>query len=314
VGWISYDADLDLVYYGTSNPGPGTPSSGRGDNKFTSGLLRATPSTGQARWFYQLSRTNEFDYDAVNESVLVDSRSMENRARSGPTRSQRLCLCDGPLDRASTVRHAVCVGQHVYRRRPRDGFAALRLREAAANGTVVPRHLSRLSGRQGLAALRVFPPHAPLYIPHQNLCQDEEATQTSYIVGTPYVGAIVKIKPDRAVIAGCVTAWDPAAGKSRWVIEEDLPVWSGALVTAATSCSTARWMAGSRRSMPRRPRVWQFKTGSGIVGQPISYRGPDGKQYIAILSGRRGVAGASRSRRPRSTRRKRGRRIGQPDR
>jgi lanthanide-dependent methanol dehydrogenase len=38
--------------------------------------------------------------------------------------------------------------------------------------------------------------------------------------------------------------------------------------------------------------LWQFKVGSGIIGQPISYRGPDGKQYIAILSGVGGWSGA----------------------
>ena len=38
--------------------------------------------------------------------------------------------------------------------------------------------------------------------------------------------------------------------------------------------------------------LWQFKTGSGIIGQPITYRGPDGKQYVAVLSGVGGWAGA----------------------
>ena len=38
--------------------------------------------------------------------------------------------------------------------------------------------------------------------------------------------------------------------------------------------------------------LWQFKTGSGIIGQPITYRGPDGKQYVAILSGVGGWSGA----------------------
>ena len=71
-GWISYDADLDLVYYGTSNPGPWNPEQRPGDNKFTSGLFARDASTGQARWFYQLSPHDQFDYDAVNESVLVD--------------------------------------------------------------------------------------------------------------------------------------------------------------------------------------------------------------------------------------------------
>ena len=37
---------------------------------------------------------------------------------------------------------------------------------------------------------------------------------------------------------------------------------------------------------------WQFRTGSGIIGQPIAYRGPDGHEYVAILSGVGGWAGA----------------------
>jgi alcohol dehydrogenase (cytochrome c) len=37
--------------------------------------------------------------------------------------------------------------------------------------------------------------------------------------------------------------------------------------------------------------IWQFKTESGIVGQPVTYRGPDGKQYVAVLSGVGGWAG-----------------------
>jgi len=38
--------------------------------------------------------------------------------------------------------------------------------------------------------------------------------------------------------------------------------------------------------------LWQFKTSSGVIGQPISYRGPDGKQYIAVFAGVGGWAGA----------------------
>ena len=38
--------------------------------------------------------------------------------------------------------------------------------------------------------------------------------------------------------------------------------------------------------------LWEFKTDSGIIGQPTTYRGPDGKQYVAILSGVGGWAGA----------------------
>ena len=214
-GWISYDADLDLVYYGTSNPGPWNAEQRPGDNKFTSGLFARDASTGQARWFYQLSPHDEFDYDAVNESVLVDLDDRRQAAQgSRPSRSQRLRLRDGSLDRRGAVGNAVRVGQHVHRRRPRDGFAALRARQTAANRHRGARHLPRLPGRQGLAALRVFAAHAVCSTSRTRIsARTRRPTQTSYIVGTPYVGVDRQDKPGPGGIAELVTAWDPAAAK-----------------------------------------------------------------------------------------------------
>src|SRR5690606_3931451 len=71
-GWLSYDRELDLVYYGTSNPGPWNPDVRPGDNNWTSGIFARDPDTGFARWFYQTSPHDTFDYDAVNENVLIE--------------------------------------------------------------------------------------------------------------------------------------------------------------------------------------------------------------------------------------------------
>ena len=54
-GWLSYDADLDLLYYGTANPGPWNPEQRPGDNKWTCGIFARKPDTGDAIWFYQWS-------------------------------------------------------------------------------------------------------------------------------------------------------------------------------------------------------------------------------------------------------------------
>ena len=100
------------------------------------------------------------------------------------------------------------------------------------------------------------------------------------------------MKPGPGGIRGRFTAWDPARAKAAWVIEEDLPVWSGALATAGDVVFYGT-MEGWFKAIDARSGalLWQFKTGSGIVGQPVSYRGPDGKQYIAVLSGVGGWAG-----------------------
>jgi glucose dehydrogenase len=71
-GWISYDPELKLIYYGTSNPGPWNAEQRPGDNKWTAGVFARDIGTGQARWFYQSTPHDLFDHDDINEIVLVD--------------------------------------------------------------------------------------------------------------------------------------------------------------------------------------------------------------------------------------------------
>jgi glucose dehydrogenase len=132
-----------------------------------------------------------------------------------------------------------------------------------------------------------------LYIPHQNLCQDAQTYQVSYIAGTPYVGLDTKIYAGEGGHRGEFTAWDPVARKKAWALKESFPVWSGALATAGDVVFYGT-MEGWFKAVDARTGalLWQFKTSSGIIGQPISYLGPDGKQYIAVLSGVGGWAGA----------------------
>jgi glucose dehydrogenase len=132
-----------------------------------------------------------------------------------------------------------------------------------------------------------------LYIPHQNICQDTQTQQASYLAGTPYVGVNNKMKPGPGGHRGMFTAFDPATAKKAWSVDEDLPVWSGALVTAGDLVfygTMDGWFKALDATSGK--LLWQHKVGSGIIGQPISYRGPDGKQYIAVFSGVGGWAGA----------------------
>ena len=137
-----------------------------------------------------------------------------------------------------------------------------------------------------------------LYIPHQTMSMDYEGVEANYIAGTPYVGANVKMYADPVDPGdgsrGAFTAWDPVHEEAGLADQGEVPgLVRGRWRRPATSSSTARWRAGSRRSTPGPASVlWKFKTGSGIIGQPITYRGPDGKQYVAILSGVGGWAGA----------------------
>ena len=132
-----------------------------------------------------------------------------------------------------------------------------------------------------------------LYIPHNNLCMDWESVEANYIAGTPFVGANVKFYAGPGGHRGEFTAWDPVAQKPAWKLTERFPVWSGALATAGDVVffgTMDRWFKAVDARTGK--ELWKFQTASGIIGQPITYRGPDGKQYVAIFDGVGGWSGA----------------------
>jgi PQQ-dependent dehydrogenase (methanol/ethanol family) len=292
-GWISYDPELDLIYYGTGNPGPWNSDVRPGDNKWTAGMFARDPDTGQAVWAYQWSPHDVYDHDGVNELVLLDL-PIGGRTRKVLVRPERNgyvyildratgeVLSADPYGFITTSRGVdLQTGRliEVSEKTPKDG-KVVRGVCPAAPGTK-DWQPSSYSPRTGL-----------LYIPHQNLCEDIEATEANYIAGTPYVGAIVKMYPGPGGYRGVVTAWDPVRRKAAWVITEEFPVWSGTVVTAGDLVFYGT-MDGWFKALDARSgkELWRFKVGSGIVGQPIVYRGPDGKEYIAVLAGVGGWAG-----------------------
>jgi alcohol dehydrogenase (cytochrome c) len=122
---------------------------------------------------------------------------------------------------------------------------------------------------------------------------DIESMEANYIAGTPFVGANARIYAGPGGYRGEFTAWDPVNARRLWSIKEKFPVWSGALATSGDVVfygTMDRWF----KALDARTGelLWQFEVDSGIIGQPVTYRGPDGKQYVAILAGIGGWAGA----------------------
>jgi glucose dehydrogenase len=132
-----------------------------------------------------------------------------------------------------------------------------------------------------------------LYVPHNNMCMDWQSMPVGYIAGTPYIGANVKYYAAPGGKRGEMMAWDPVQRRKAWTIPEEFPLWSGAAVTAGNVVfygTLEGWFKAVDAQSGK--LLWQFKTGSGIVGQPTVYRGPDGHEYVAILSGIGGWAGS----------------------
>jgi PQQ-dependent dehydrogenase (methanol/ethanol family) len=293
-GWVSYDPELNLIYYGTSNPGPWNSTMRPGDNKWTAGIFARDADTGQARWFYQLSPHDVSDYDGVNENILldIDWKGQTRKVLVHPDRNGHVYVIDRTNGEVLSAEqfHAVNsshgvdlkTGQLLYNeeKRPQTNKKVTDICPAPPGAK--DWQPAAFSHRTGL-----------LYLPHNNLCMDLVETEVGYIAGTPYVGADVWMKPGPGGHRGEFSAWDIAAGKEVWTIKENFPVWSGAVATAGDVVfygTMEGWFkavdAGSGREL------WKFKTGSGIIGQPTTWSGPDGKQYVAILSGVGGWAGA----------------------
>ena len=293
-GWLSYDPELNLVYYGSGNPGPWNPEQRPGDNKWTSTIFARDPDTGEAVWAYQVSPHDLHDYDEVNESLLltVPWQGQQRRVLLRPGRNGYVYLIDRTNGEVLSAEPFV----HITTTRGVDlktGQLRYEPTQEPQVGRVVRDACPASPGGKDWQPSAFSPRTGLVYIPHQNLCQDVEALEANYIEGTPYVGMNVRMKAGPGGHRGEFTAWDPVAARPAWTVKERFPVWSGALVTAGDVAFYGT-MDGWFKAVDARTGapLWQFKTGSGIIGQPVTYRGPDGKQYVAIAAGVGGWSGA----------------------
>ena len=294
-GWVSYDPATRTIYYGTSNPGPWNQEQRPGDNKWTAGVFARDIDTGQARWFYQSTPHDLYDHDDINEIVLVDyplPNGQRIPALIRPSRNGFFYVQDRRTGRVLSARPYGYV--NVYkgvdlktgRLIPVPGLEPV-------PGRPVRNICPASPGAKDWNPSAFSPVTGLIYIPHINLCQDMGVNNANYIAGTPFVGATVKMYAGPGGNRGVFTAWDPVAQRKVFEIKEDLPLWSPALATAGGIVfygTMDGWFKAVDAGTGK--LLWQFKTGSGIIGQPISYRGPDGHQYIAVPSGIGGWAGA----------------------
>ena len=293
-GWLSYDPETHLVFYGTGNPGPWNPDQRPGDNKWSTGIFARDIGTGQAVWYYQASPHDLFDHDNVNELILADIPWGNGRRPVifHPGRNGYFYVFDR---RTGQVLSATPYG-YINSSKGVDlktGRLIPVAEKAPKTGRVTRDICPASPGAKDWNPSAFSPVTGLVYIPHLNLCQDEGNMEANYISGTPYLGADVKMYAGPGGNRGVFTAWDPINRRKVWEIKEDLPLWSPALATAGNLVFYGT-MDGWFKAIDARTgkQLWRFKAGSGIIGQPISYRGPDGRQYIAVICGVGGWAGA----------------------
>lgn len=293
-GWISYDPDLNLIFHGTGNPGPWNAEARPGDNKWTAGIFARDVDTGQARWFYQWSPHDLYDYDGINENIILDMewRGGKRKVLVRPERNGYVYVLDRTtgevLSAVPFANITTTTGVDL-----KTGRLQYNADKAPLVGKVVRDICPASPGGKDWNPSAFSDKTGFLYLPHNNLCMDLEEVEANYIAGTPYVGAEVRMKAGPGGNRGEFAAWNITEGRKAWAIREDFPVWSGTIATAGNLAFYGTMEGWFKAVNSETGEVlWQFKTGSGIIGQPTTYRGPDGHQYVAVLSGVGGWSGA----------------------
>lgn len=294
-GWISYDPDLNLVYYGTGNPGTWNPSQRPGDNKWSMTIFARDADTGMAKWVYQMTPHDEWDYDGINEMVLADL-TIDNQAvkalvhfdRNGfgytLNRENGMLLVAEKYDPAVNWASSINLKTGLPVRDPK--YSTERVDVNVKN--ICPAAL----GSKDQQPSSYSPNTGLFYVPTNHVCMDYEPYNVSYVAGQPFVGSTLTMYPaPGGTHLGNFIAWDATTGKIKWSLPEPFSVWSGALSTAGNVVFYGT-LEGYLKAVDANTGklLWKYKTPSGIIGNVMTYTF-NGKQYVAILSGIGGWAG-----------------------
>ncbi|MBA3041165.1 MAG: methanol/ethanol family PQQ-dependent dehydrogenase [Alphaproteobacteria bacterium] len=302
-GWYSYDAEENLIYYGSGNPSTWNPSQRPGDNRWSMTIFARDADTGVAKWVYQMTPHDEWDYDGINEMILTE-QDMDGKARKLLTHFDRngfgytLDRVSGELLVAEKYDPAVNWATEVVMDPKSDQYG---------RPQVVAQYSTEQNGEDvnstGIcpAALgtkdqqpAAYSPKTQLfYVPTNHVCMDYEPFRVSYTAGQPYVGATLSMYPAPGSHGGMgnFIAWDGKEGKIKWSLPEKFSVWSGALATAGDVVFYGT-LEGYLKAVDSETgkELYRFKTPSGIIGNVMTYT-HGGKQYVAVLSGVGGWAG-----------------------
>jgi PQQ-dependent dehydrogenase (methanol/ethanol family) len=304
--WFSYDPELELVYASTGNPGLWSPSyrcgaktheecnNGKWDNKWSMTIFARKVDTGEVVWAYQMTPFDQWDYDGVNENILTDME-IDGKKVKALTHFDRngfayvLDRTDGTLLRANkyvTVDWAEKVDLKTGRPikvREHSPF------EVGRNVQVCP---SAMGGKdQQPCAVDPKEPYM-VYCPTNNWCMEDEPQQRTHTnQGTVYVFANVYMYPEKPGVTGKLKKFDVLTGKTVWEIPDPYPNWGGAMVTDGGLVFYGS-LSGDFRAVDRNSGkvLWSRKLGSGIVGNPITYK-VNGKQYVSVYAGIGGWVG-----------------------
>ncbi|MEO9780097.1 MAG: PQQ-dependent methanol/ethanol family dehydrogenase [Sedimentitalea sp.] len=300
--WLggSYDIETDTLVFGAGNPAPwnshlrdaGTPTEGNtGDNLYAASRIGIDPATGDIKWHYQTTPREGWDYDGVNEVVAYTDREGNKRYATADrngffyvlNREDGAFVSATPFVKDITWAEGIDdTGRPIFVEDNRPGNPSDAV--DGKKGDVVFASPGFLGGKNWMP-MAFSQNTGNFYVPSNEWGMDIWNEPISYKKGAAYLGAGFTIKPNYEDHIGSLKAIDPDTGEIKWEYKNDAPLWAGVMTTAGGLVFTGN-PEGEIIAFDDETgeKLWSFNTGSGIVGQPVTYE-LDGEQYVSLISG-----------------------------
>lgn len=283
--WLTgtYDPDLNTVYWGVGNAASWNAGTRPGDNLYTGSILALEPSTGKIKWHYQTSPNDPFDHDGTNEPILaeIDGTKVVMQA----SRNGFLYVLNretGKLLAANPFVEKVNWADGVDLQTGRPNHTQI-YKDAVAGKPVT--YWPSAFGGKNWSPMAFDPNRGLAFVNTINIGMNYKAVEPKYRAGVFYFGAEFSWAWPESGKRGILRAVDPMTGKAKWENPVDIPRMGGVMATGGglvfTGKQTGEFQAFDADTGAL---LWEFQTGSGIVGQPVTWE-MDGRQYITVLSG-----------------------------
>ena len=286
-GWYAYDPDLRMLYYGSGNPAPWNETMRPGDNKWTMTIWGRDIDSGEAKFGYQKTPHDEWDYAGVNYMGLSEQKvnGKMTKLLTHPDRNgivYTLNRKNGDLVSAFKIDNTVNWVKHVDLKTGlpvRDPEYSTRMDHEAKG--ICPSAMGYHN--QGIES---YDPNKQLFFMGINhICMDWEPFMLPYRAGQFFVGATLNMYPGPKGTLGQVKAMNAVTGEFEWEVQEKFAVWGGTTATAGDLVFYGT-LDGYIKALNSKTgeELWKFKLPSGVIGHPITYK-HEGKQYVAIYYG-----------------------------
>ncbi len=283
--WVTgtYDPELDLIYWGTGNPGPLWNGDDRpGDNLYTCSLVALDAKTGTLRWHFQFTPHDTHDWDATEIPVLID-QPVNGKPRKLVTMANRngfyyvLDRTSGEFLSGTPFIHQTWASGLDAKGRP----IKLPNSDPTIDGTDVT---PNLHGATNWFSPTYSPRTGLFYVASRQMSSRYYKYPAKYTPGRFFLGGgESEFGGDSA--QGAVKALDPVTGAVKWSFPLFSPPWAGLLSTGGGLVfgGTNEGVFYALNATTGKP-LWHFQTGAVVNANPVSYA-VDGKQYVAIGTG-----------------------------